>query len=119
MNLIYCLKNNIHLTQENIGLIGVESTLDVIAKKICNYYGISFELMRRKSNYREYVEPRQVFSYIVHTRELATLGKIAEFLCPSNPFNHATISHGRNNIANLIKNNKGIQRIVREIEESL
>jgi chromosomal replication initiation ATPase DnaA len=116
MNLIYCIKNNEKLNQEEIDIFGHKITMESIAKKICNYYGISLELMRHKSNHRDYVEPRQIFSYIVHKRKIASLSKIADFLCPSSPFNHATILHGRNNISDLIKNNKYIRKIVYEIE---
>lgn len=119
MNLVYCIKHDKKLNQRDIDLIGKELIFETVAKEICNFYNITFDLLRSKTRHRDYVEPRQVFCYIIKSRDYASLSDIAKFLRPDKPLNHATVLHGKKTISNLIENNKIIRNIVNKIEERL
>jgi len=119
MILIYLLKNNKRLTQEDINFFGADLSLRLITNCVCYYYNIAFEDIGKKSNERHFVEPRQIISYLAKENNIASYSTIASYLRPLKPFNHATIWHGRRNIEMLLKNDKYIQKVVRDINRLL
>lgn len=96
--------------------------LDIVLKEVISYYGISKKELFRDCRVRGVVQRRQVFFYLAskHTRAtLQGIGMLAKENGRKDPYDHATVRHGKINIENLLFCDKELKSEVSEIVQIL
>jgi len=87
-----------------------------ILEAVIDYYDISDEAIRGKSRKREYVVPRQVAMYLIRDRAESSLNQIGEMFGGKD---HTTVLHACQKMEKELKEDKKLQRDLREIREKL
>ncbi len=93
-----------------------EISIDYIQKVVCDYFGITIDLINSKTRKREIVQARQLAMYFSkkHTKSsLATIG----LQCGNK--DHATVLHACRTINNLVETDKRFRTYVDEIDKKL
>ena len=93
-----------------------EISIDYIQKVVCDYFGITIDLINSKTRKREIVQARQLAMFFSkkHTKNsLATIG----LQCGNK--DHATVLHACSTINNLIETDKRFRIYVSEIDKKL
>jgi chromosomal replication initiator protein len=77
----------------------VTHTTDVqtIIDNVCLHYGITEELLKKKSRFRTFVDARNIVMYICRMNLKISLQDIANIF----GMNHSTVIHGINKVENL------------------
>ena len=102
----------------------------IIINEICNYYNISFEYIRAKTNKKEIVEPRQVITYFIkkYTKKekISHEGKIKDVQITNkdvatiiNKASHATVLHSVRSIENQTNTNKQFNFKIEELDKKI
>jgi chromosomal replication initiator protein len=91
-------------------------TLDLILKKVCNYFRISPTEIKSKKRVKNILIPRQIAMYLGRTLTDNSLNAIAvEF----GGKDHTTVLHSCKKITGLIKTNEHVKGIVENLQKSL
>ena len=93
-----------------------EISIDYFQKVVCNYFGISSDMIRTKTRKREIVQARQIamfFSKSLTKSSLATIGS------QIGGKDHATVLHACKTVNNLIDTDKAFKQQIDEIEKKL
>lgn len=91
-------------------------SIDYIQKVVCDYFGMSVDLIGRKTRKREIVQARQLAMFFSkkHTKlSLATIG----LQCGNK--DHATVLHACKTVTNLMETDKTFLKCVNEIDKRI
>ena len=88
----------------------------VIKDIICEYYNISFDLIKVHNKRREIVTKRQVLQYFLQNYTRLTLIEIGKKTGGNHVYNHATILHSKEVINDLINSDRLFRNEIREIK---
>jgi len=93
-----------------------EISIDYIQKVVCNFFGISMDLLADNTRKREIVQARQISMYFAKTLTKSSLATIGSQIGNKD---HATVLHACKTVNNLIDTDKTFKQQVDEIEKKL
>ncbi len=99
-----------------IDTVGNQVSLTQIARRVCEYYRISEDVLRGKQRDKYIVVPRQIAMYLMRQETGATTTEIGTELGGRD---HSTVVHGCDKIASEIRENPTLRREVEAIRQML
>lgn len=91
-----------------------EISIEYIQKVVCDYYGITVDLMKSKTRRREVVQTRQIIMYFAKQYTNCSLASIGQ-MCGNK--DHATVLHACKTVKNLLETDKTIRSQLEEIDK--
>ncbi|NLC74459.1 MAG: chromosomal replication initiator protein DnaA, partial [Clostridiales bacterium] len=110
----------LELAQDLINKIVTDQKVDVSVSKIqdtvCDYFGITPDLLLSKTRKREIVQARQIAMYLSRNLTKTSLTSIGTQIGGKD---HATVLHAYNTVCDLIDTDRNFKQSVNEIEKRL
>jgi chromosomal replication initiator protein len=91
-------------------------TIDIIQKKVCEYFNIKLSDMKVKKRSRGIAYPRQIAMYLARQLTDYSLPEIGEYFGGRD---HTTVMHAHDKIVNDLKVKKGLGELIERIIESI
>ena len=89
-----------------------EGRAEQICRVVAERYGITVPMLRIHSNVARFSHPRQIAAYLLTTRCQFSLPRAGRVL---GGFNHTTILHSRDKIANLVSKDPDVAALIEDI----
>ncbi|MFA5500130.1 MAG: chromosomal replication initiator protein DnaA [Candidatus Omnitrophota bacterium] len=91
-------------------------TIDLVQKKICEYFDIKLSDMKVKKRSRGIAYPRQIAMYLSRQLTDYSLPEIGEYFGGRD---HTTVMHAYDKVQNDIKNKKGVKEVIEKLIENI
>ena len=104
------------ITDRLVNSMPREVSVQDIQKTVCNYFGITHDVLLSKTRKREICQARQIAMYLSRNMTKNSLSTIGSMIGGKD---HATVLHSYNTVCNLMDTDRTFRQYVTDIEKSL